>query len=230
MINCKRICLIVTALIVFSILLSDANAATITSCTLDRTVYYQGETGYITLTVYNDKDAKIRVYEITATINYFYADGTQYLQTFFTNATLPTEIPQGQSQTFYIPFVLPANVAPGYAHILVRARTEIWNEVAQRWYQSDNLTTEIYPYIESPYKQQYEQQRIINEELQDQIEEQEDIINELQNQLKTLQAAYDNMTLLVYVFVAITIGLGMAIAFIIKTLIKPRAILQPTPQ
>ncbi|MEM4701790.1 MAG: hypothetical protein QXZ51_06565 [Candidatus Bathyarchaeia archaeon] len=222
--------MIVTALIVFSILLSDANAATITSCTLDRTVYYQGETGYITLTVYNDKDAKIRVYEITATINYFYADGTQYLQTFFTNATLPTEIPQGQSQTFYIPFVLPANVAPGYAHILVRARTEIWNEVAQRWYQSDNLTTEIYPYIESPYKQQYEQQRIINEELQDQIEEQEDIINELQNQLKTLQAAYDNMTLLVYVFVAITIGLGMAIAFIIKTLIKPRAILQPTPQ
>lgn len=254
----KRICLAVTTLIIFFILLSDASAATITSCNLDRAVYNQGETGYISLTVYNDKDVKIRVYEITATINYFYADGTTYLQTFFTNATLPTEILQGQSQTFYVPFTLPASIAPGYAHVLVRAKTEIWNEAAQRWYQSDNPTTEIYPYIESPYKQlheqqmaineqlqnqieeqestinqlqdQLEQQMAINEQLQDQIEEQENTINQLQGQLKDLQAAYNNMTLLVYVFLAITIGLGIAMAFIMKMMIKPRAIPQLPPQ
>ncbi|MEM2954160.1 MAG: hypothetical protein QXI71_06515 [Candidatus Bathyarchaeia archaeon] len=230
MIKLKSICLTVIALIVFSILLSNANAATITSCTLDRTVYNQGGTGYISLTVYNDKDATIRVYEITATINYFYADGTTYLQTFFTNATLPIVISQGQSQTFYVPFVLPTNIAPGYAHILVRAKTEIWNEAAQRWYQSDNPTAEIYPYIESPYKQQYEQQRAINEQLQDQIEDQENTINQLQSQLENLQTAYNTMTLLVYVFITITIGLGIAIAFVMKMLMKPRAIPQPLPQ
>ncbi len=92
MVKCERICLAATVLIIFSILLSGTNAATITSCALDRTVYNQGETGYISLTVYNDKDTKIRVYEVTATISYFYADGATYLQTFFTNATLPIEI------------------------------------------------------------------------------------------------------------------------------------------
>ncbi len=112
----------------------------------------------------------------------------------------------------------------------MRARTEIWNEAAQRWYQSDNPTTEIYPYIESPYKQQYEQQRAINEQLQDQIEEQETTINQLQNQLKNLQAAYNNMTLLIYVFLVITISLGTAIAFILKMLMKPRATPQPPLQ
>ncbi|MEM2799345.1 MAG: hypothetical protein QW670_06135 [Candidatus Bathyarchaeia archaeon] len=230
MIKWKRICLAIIMLTIVSVLLFDANAATITSCTLDRTVYNQGGTGYISLTVYNDKDAMIRVYEITATINYFYADGTTYLQTFFTNATLPIVISQGQSQTFYVPFVLPTNIAPGYAHILVRAKTEIWNEAAQRWYQSDNPTAEIYPYIESPYKQQYEQQRAINEQLQDQIEDQENTINQLQSQLENLQTAYNTMTLLVYVFITITIGLGIAIAFVMKMLMKPRAIPQPLPQ
>ena len=223
MIKLKRICLTVIALIVFSILLSNANAATITSCTLDRTVYNQGGTGYISLTVYNDKDATIRVYEITATINYFYADGTTYLQTFFTNATLPIVISQGQSQTFYVPFVLPTNIAPGYAHILVRAKTEIWNEAAQRWYQSDNPTTEIFTYIESPYKQQFEQQQAINQQLQN-------TINQLQIQLQSLQASYNNMTLLVYIFVAMTIALGIAMAFLMRIMLRTKVAPQPLPQ
>lgn len=223
MIKLKSICLTVIALIVFSILLSNANAATITSCTLDRTVYNQGGTGYISLTVYNDKDATIRVYEITATINYFYADGTTYLQTFFTNATLPIVISQGQSQTFYVPFVLPTNIAPGYAHILVRAKTEIWNEAAQRWYQSDNPTTEIFTYIESPYKQQFEQQQAINQQLQN-------TINQLQIQLQSLQASYNNMTLLVYIFVAMTIALGIAMAFLMRIMLRTKVAPQPLPQ
>ena len=69
-------------------------AATITSCTFDKDAYNQGETGYITVTIYNDKDNKIRVTELTATINYYYADGNVYVQKFYTNATLPAEIQQ----------------------------------------------------------------------------------------------------------------------------------------
>ncbi|NWG11214.1 hypothetical protein HXY33_05645 [Candidatus Bathyarchaeota archaeon] len=225
--KCGKTSLTVIALVTLSILISNANAATITSCTLDRQIYNQGETGCISVTVYNDKDAKIRVYEITATINYFYADGTTYMQTFFTNATLPIEIPQGESQTFHIPFTLPTNIAPGYARFLVRAKTEIWNEAAQRWYQSENPTTEIFPYIESPYKQEFEQQQAINEQLQNQINEQEDTINQLQNQLKNLQASYNNMTLLVYIIVTITIVLGITMAFTMKMVTKPRATPQP---
>ena len=69
-------------------------ATTITSCTFDKDAYNQGETGYITVTIYNDKDNKIRVTELTATINYYYADGNVYVQKFYTNATLPAEIQQ----------------------------------------------------------------------------------------------------------------------------------------
>ncbi|MEM2954276.1 MAG: hypothetical protein QXU21_08420, partial [Candidatus Bathyarchaeia archaeon] len=150
-------------------------------------------------------------------------DVTTYLQTFFTNATLPIVISQGQSQTFYVPFVLPTNIAPGYAHILVRAKTEIWNEAAQRWYQSDNPTTEIFTYIESPYKQQFEQQQAINQQLQN-------TINQLQIQLQSLQASYNNMTLLVYIFVAMTIALGIAMAFLMRIMLRTKVAPQPLPQ
>ena len=102
-------------------------AATITSCTFDKDAYNQGETGYITVTIYNDKDNKIRVTELTATINYYYADGNVYVQKFFTNATLPAEIQQGNSSTFYIPVSLPTNIAPGYTDIDVKAEAQLWN-------------------------------------------------------------------------------------------------------
>lgn len=55
-------------------------AATITSSTFDKDTYLQGQTGYITVTIYNDEDAKIRVTELTATVNYYYTDGNVYLQ------------------------------------------------------------------------------------------------------------------------------------------------------
>jgi len=140
-------------------------AATITSCTLDKATYQQGQTGYITVVVYNDEDSKIRVTELTATIDYFYSDGTQYLQKFFTNATLPIEIAPGLSSTFYIPFSLPTNVAPGYTKPTVEARTEIWNSVADRWFTSDHPISQPKLYIESPYKQQYMEQKSVNDNL-----------------------------------------------------------------
>jgi len=139
-----------------------AQAATITMCTFDKQVYYQGETGFIRVMIYNDNDNKIRVTEVTATIDYFYAEGTVYLQTFFTNATLPVEIQQGQSGTFYIPFSLPANIASGYTKVYVKAKTELWNSQLERWFPSDHPTYEPLLYIESPYKRQLEQQQMIN--------------------------------------------------------------------
>jgi len=129
-------------------------AATITVCTFDKDTYHQGETGYITVTIYNDKDDKIRVTELTATINYYYTDGNVYLQKFFTDATLPAEIQQGQSSTFYIPFSLPTNIESGYTSIDVKAKTELWNVQGERWFPSEHPTSQPTLYIESTYKQQ----------------------------------------------------------------------------
>ena len=143
-------------------------AATITSCSFDKNTYSQGETGYITVTINNDKDEKIKITELTATIDYYYTDGNVYLQSFFTNATLPTEIQQGQSSTFYIPFSLPTNVAPGYTDIYVKAKTELWIIQEEVWFWSDHPTYQSTLYIESPYKQQ-------SEEYEQQLEEQQTI-------------------------------------------------------
>jgi hypothetical protein len=143
-------------------------AATITNSVLDKEVYTQGETGYIEVSIYNDEEDKIRVTEITATIEYFYTDDTVYLQTFFTNATLPVEIEQGQTSTLHVPFSLPNNIASGYREIQVKVRTNVWNNNSQQWYTSDSPHSYPVIYIESPYKQQLEDQQVTNEQLQEQ--------------------------------------------------------------
>lgn len=139
-----------------------AYATTITSSTFDKDTYHQGQTGYITVTMYNDEDSKIKVIELTATIDYYYTDGNIYLQTFYTNATLPVEIQQGQSNTWYIPFSLPTNIASGYTDVHVKAKTQLWNNHSETWFASDHPTYQPTLYIESPYKQQLEEQQIIN--------------------------------------------------------------------
>ncbi len=138
-----------------------AQAATITECTFNRKVYRQGDTGYITVTIYNEKDMEIQVTELTATIDYYYSEGNVYMQKFFTDATLPVEIQPGQSRTFNIPFSLPTNVAPGYTNLDVKARTQLWNSHLERWFESDHPTYQPTLYIESPYKQQSQQQLIM---------------------------------------------------------------------
>jgi len=157
------------ALLCFTVLVAIpqvANAATITSCTLDKDKYLQGQTGDIIVTIYNDKDDKIRVTELSATIGYYYTDGVVYLQKFFTDSVLPDEIPVGQSTTYYIPISLPNNIAPGYTNPLVEVKTELWNEAGSRWYNSDHPTYLPKLYIESPYKQLYEtNQRQYQEQL-----------------------------------------------------------------
>jgi hypothetical protein len=136
-------------------------AATITTCTFDKETYHQGQPGPITVTIYHDKDHKIRVTELTATIEYYYTDGNVYIQSFFTDATLPAEIQQGQSSIFHIPFSLPTNVATGYTDIYVKAKTELWSMEAERWVWSDHPTYQPTLYIESPYKQQSEQRLLM---------------------------------------------------------------------
>jgi len=150
--------LLVVLLSFFSLIIIPfvVQAATITSCTLDRETYRQGETGYISVTIYNDKSDVIRVTELTATIDYHYVDEGIYVQTFFTDATLPAEIQRGESGTFHIPFSLPTNIASGYTKFDVKAKTELWGVQGERWYLSEHPTYKQLLYIESPYKEQSE--------------------------------------------------------------------------
>ena len=154
----KKLLIVLLPLLSLMVIPFIVQAPTITICTFDKDTYYPGQTGYITVTIYNDKSAKIRVSELTATIDYHYADRNVYLQSFFTDATLPAEIQQGQSSTFYIPFSLPTNIAPGYTDIYVKAKTQLWIIHEEVWFWSDHPTYEPTLYIESPYKQQSEGQ------------------------------------------------------------------------
>jgi len=176
-----------------------AYATTITSCTFDKDTYHQGQTGYITVTMYNDEDSKIKVTELTATIDYYYTGGNVYLQTFYTNATLPVEIQQGQSNTWYIPFSLPTNIASGYTSVHVKAKTQLWNNHSETWFTSDHPTYQPTLYIESPYKQQLEEQQIIN----------------------------NNTTTMVYLFAATTILFALMTGFLVVLNRRARVINQP---
>ena len=154
-------------------------ATSITSATLDKTTYLAGQTGYISVSIYNDKNDKIRVTELTATVSYYYADNTVYQQKFFTSATLPDEIPAGQTETYQIPISLPTNIAHGYTNPLVEARTDLWNNQADEWRTSDRPYYTLKLYIESPYKQSYETS-------QQQLEEQKTVNAGLSNNVNML--------------------------------------------
>ena len=154
-------------------------ATSITSATLDKSTYLAGQTGYISVSIYNDKSEKIRVTELTATISYYYADSTVYQQKFFTSATLPDEIPAGQTETYLIPISLPTNIAHGYTNPFVEARTDLWNNQADEWRTSDRPYYTLKLYIESPYKQSYETS-------QQQLEEQKTVNASLSNNVNML--------------------------------------------
>jgi sporulation-control protein spo0M len=191
-----------------------ANAATITSCTLDKETYLQGQTGYMTVRIYNDKEDEIQITELTATIDYYYTDENVYLQTFYASADLPIEIQQGHSNTFDIPFSLPTNIASGYTDIYVKAKTELWDSQSERWRVSDHPTYQQKLFIESPFKQQLEDQQAANQQLQTQLQE-EQSINEY-------------ITKMAYFFGATTILLAAVTGFLIVLYRKTRIITQPT--
>lgn len=134
-----------------------AEATSITTASPDKTSYLAGQTGYILVTIYNDKNEKIRVTELSATISYYYTDGNLYIQKFFTSDTLPDEIPEGQSETYQIPISLPTNLAHGYTNPRIEAYTDIWHPQDARWNTSDRPTyNNLKLYIETPYRQMYE--------------------------------------------------------------------------
>jgi hypothetical protein len=140
-----------------------ANAATMTSCTSDRDAYKQGETCIVYVTIYNDENSKIRVTQLSATIDYYTTDDVRYLQKSFTNTELPDEIPAGESATYQISIDLPNNLASGYTNPKVEATTEIWRAFDSKWVNSDYLNSDYMTskpkiYIESQYKQMYEDQ------------------------------------------------------------------------
>lgn len=163
----KESTVIVLILLSLTVAITTTQAATITVCSFNRKTYNQGETGYITVTIYNEENDKIRITELKASINYHYVGGDIYMQTFFTNTTMPIEISQGQSHTLFIYFTLPTSIAPGYTTMHVIADTELWNAQISRWYGSDNPAYEPTLYIESPFKWEFEKQQTISEELKE---------------------------------------------------------------
>ncbi len=191
----RKFLIVLLALLSLMIVPFVVQAEIITECAFDKDTYQQGETGYITVAIYNDEEEKIRVTELAATINYYYTDENVYIQKFYAEATLPSEIQPGNSSTFYIPFTLPSNIASGYTNVHVKAVTEIWNLQSERWYASEqHPTSQPTLYIESPYKQQ-------SEDYQQQLEEQQTI-----NQ---------NTTNMMYLFGITTVVFAAVTAFLL---------------
>jgi hypothetical protein len=214
----KRL-LIPLLLFLSSMIIPFVQATTITACTFDKDTYNQGETGHITVTIYNDDDGKIRITELSATINYYYTDENAYMQKFSTNATLPSEIQQGNPSTFYIPFSLPTNIASGYTIVDVKAIIELWNlqeEMVARIARAHQPLL----YIESPYKEQLEEQVTINEQ-------QVTINEQLDGQLKEQLATNTNVTNMMYLFGVTTIVFAAVTVFLFTVNRRMRFLTQP---
>lgn len=209
----KQILIMLLPFLCLTIMPFVAEAATITICTFDRNVYHQGETGYITVSLYNDEDDNIRVTELTAAIDYYYTDDNVYLQTFYSDELLSIEIQPGQTGSLNIPFSLPTNIAPGYTDVFVKAKTELWNNHSGTWFGSEHPTSRPVLYIESPYKQLFESEQEANEELQLEFQE-----------LETLNAT---TTSIMYIFGLTTAVLAIVAVSLIVLIRKSRAMAQP---
>ena len=190
-----------------------ARAAEITTAALDSDTYIAGQTGCISTSVYNDKNENISVTELSATVDYYYADGTVYMQKFFTNDTLPVEILPGQTETFMIPISLPTNIAPGFIDLNIEARTDLYIDVLDRWMTSDKPTYKTALYVESPYKQSYE-------------DSQKQLLN-TQQMLEKEKIDRQNLGYTAVVLTITTLAFVGLAAFLLFTLRKPRPIAQP---
>jgi hypothetical protein len=194
--------------------LQSAKAATIPSAALDKEVYLAGETGTITVSVYNEEADKIRVTEVSATVNYYYEDGTIYVQKFFSGDVFPVEIQIGETESFNIPISLPTNVAHGYMNPIVEARTELWYEPSQHWFSSDRPTYSLKLYVESPYQQMYQdsQDELANKEAQ-LVDTQQELEN-TQGQLEEQELLTNNLNSMVIMFAATTLVFVTVTAFL----------------
>lgn len=190
-----------------------AKAAEITSATLNKETYLAGQTGSISVAIYNDKSENISVTELSATIDYYYADGTVYIQKFFTSADLPDEIEPGQTETYQIPISLPTNIAPGYVNMMVGARTELWVNETGRWISSDNPTYLVKLYVESPYKQSYENS-------QEQLQDSQEQLQNSQDQLEVQESANRNLSVTATVLGVTTLAFGAAAVLLVLVMFR----------
>lgn len=195
-------------------ILQSAKAATIPSASLDRDIYFAGETGYITVSVYNDESDIIRVTELSASVNYYYTDGTVYVQKFFSSAVLPDEIPVGQTKSYLIPISLPTNIAHGYTNLVVEARTDLWYEPNQHWYTSERPTYPLKLHVQSPYQQMYEDSQTELANTEDQLANTEQQLANTAGKLEEEQLLTGNLNSMVIMFAATTLVFATVAAFL----------------
>ena len=120
-----------------------------------------------------------------------------------------------------MPISLPTNIAPGYVNLAVGARTELWVNQTQRWISSDNPYYQIKLYVESSYRQSYENSQ---EQLQ---ESQKDLQNSL-DQLGEEETANRNLNVIAIVLGLTTLAFGAIAAFLGFVIFrKPRPVAQP---
>lgn len=218
--NRKLLLILLLSFIALISVFQTAKAAEITSATPNNETYLAGQTGYIAVAVYNDKNANISVTELSATIDYYYSDGTVYVQRFFTSADLPDEIEPGQTETYQVPISLPTNIAPGYVNLIVRASTDIWVDETEQWIHSDSPSYQVKLYVESPYKQSYE-------DSQQQLEDSEEQLQSSQAQLEEQESANRNLSVTATVLGVTTVTFGAIAALLMFMLRRPRPIAQP---
>jgi hypothetical protein len=196
-------------------------AAEITSATANKEVFLAGQTGYISVAIYNEESAKIQVTELSATIDYYYADGTVYVQKFFTSEVLPDEIEAGETTTYQIPISLPTNIAPGYIDLMVEARTDLWVNQTQRWISSDRPYSQVKLYVESPYKQSYA-------DSQQQLQESEQQLQHTQQELQEQKSVSQNLSTTATALGVVTLAFVGVAAFLMFVLLRrPKPIAQP---
>jgi hypothetical protein len=195
-------------------------AAEITSATLNKETYLAGQTGYISVAIYNDKSANITVTELSATIDYYYSDGTVYVQKFFTDIDLTNEIKPGQTRTYQVPISLPTNIAPGYINLIVRGSTDIWINGIEQWIHSDNINYQVKMYVESPFKQSYE-------DSQQQLEDSEEQLQSVQEQIEAQETANRNLSVTATLLGVSTLTFTAIIVFLMLMLKKARPAAQP---
>ena len=219
--NRKLLLISLLSTIVLISVVQTARAAEITSASLDKETYLAGQTGYISVDVYNDKSANISVTEMSAIIDYYYSDGTVYVQKFFTSTELPDEIEPGQTETYQIPISLPTNIAPGYVNLMVSARTNIWVDEIERWVSSESPSYQLKLYVESPYKQSYEDSQ---EQLQDSEEQLQSSLEQLEGQESTNRS----LSVTAAVLGVTTVAFGAIVALLMFMLRRSRPIAQPS--
>lgn len=220
MLNRKLLLILLLSFIALIGVFQIARAAEITSATLDKETYLAGQTGYISVAIYNDKSENISITELSATIDYYYTDGTVYVQRFFTSADLPEEIEPGQTETYQVPISLPTNIAPGYVNLIVRASSNLWVNATGRWISSDSPSYQVKLYVESPYNQSYE-------DSQKQLHDSEEELQSSQEQLAEQESANRSLSVTAIVLGVTTLAFGAIVVLLMFMLRKARPIAQP---